>query len=774
MFCLLSNEINLPLYATFFFFSGYYVFAISSDDSSELWLSTDDNPTHSRLIAWVGNLTDIGWEDATGDGQFTKFHSQISKKIFLRRGGRYFVEALHKQSTMNDHLLVAWKMPRLENFSHITRGRISRYIHPHELANLDVSRYSRHIPVSPATLQPAIIPQKLREEYGASPGDPGVRNTKLFSELITASLHPKCSYSPSYLVNFNLTRYEGVYLVHETAVYPDDNTYIRHVAKYRPCMEGREVDSHGKRLADAEKEEEVPKEEDDEKEDIETPAVLASIASEKADREINAPNVSSHAKSDSRKFKGNRSVSQKDGESVAGRIEFTKRKLLAVRLRVVQNNQKRLLRYKNGEDLSHNVGRGNPSSRLLDVNARVLLAANDQTSKYMDNKTVDVGQRLRSSVSQEENADRRLGLQPTKIISLKVMMESKGHSNVSGKPNDKRSIKPASLVSLNAADKANRIYRARQTGGHVEMNYRRMGDLQGTARIEDVQGSHRDMLDSRRMQRSASRSSSENGAAYMEERINGNLKSQHKQPETRSSVGLKRKTKASGTQDESLRQRDSREALGDSRFKKADGKLRSRYELRGTGDEAGERGLGTSIGSMKTRYQQRDSSDELDGERLRGTNDNMTSRYKLRGSEDKLGDERYRRGKGSMKNLHGQRGARKSGGDIYANARRVWRRSKKVSLMDGSRIKGVSTTSLTIRQLKKSGQWSLIEKYAMENDLLFTRKTWMYVTWKYLRHHKPKPAHEKIVGYVYKQNTAMCRTDGNILLNERVRKRCAG
>jgi hypothetical protein len=33
--------------------TGNYVFAISSDEVSELYLSTDENPAHKRLIAWV-------------------------------------------------------------------------------------------------------------------------------------------------------------------------------------------------------------------------------------------------------------------------------------------------------------------------------------------------------------------------------------------------------------------------------------------------------------------------------------------------------------------------------------------------------------------------------------------------------------------------------------------------------------------------------------------------------------------------------------------------
>jgi len=36
--------------------SGDFVFAISSADGSELWLSTDDDPHNSRKIAYLGDV----------------------------------------------------------------------------------------------------------------------------------------------------------------------------------------------------------------------------------------------------------------------------------------------------------------------------------------------------------------------------------------------------------------------------------------------------------------------------------------------------------------------------------------------------------------------------------------------------------------------------------------------------------------------------------------------------------------------------------------------
>lgn len=37
--------------------SGDFQFAVSSDDNSEFWLSSDENPLNSRLMAYVGKVS---------------------------------------------------------------------------------------------------------------------------------------------------------------------------------------------------------------------------------------------------------------------------------------------------------------------------------------------------------------------------------------------------------------------------------------------------------------------------------------------------------------------------------------------------------------------------------------------------------------------------------------------------------------------------------------------------------------------------------------------
>lgn len=83
--------------------TGNYTFWISSDDKSELWLSTDDNPSNKRKIASVTGYT--------SPLQWTKYSSQKSALIALTGGQRYYIEALHKEASGGDNLAVGWQLP---------------------------------------------------------------------------------------------------------------------------------------------------------------------------------------------------------------------------------------------------------------------------------------------------------------------------------------------------------------------------------------------------------------------------------------------------------------------------------------------------------------------------------------------------------------------------------------------------------------------------------------------------------------------------------------
>lgn len=83
--------------------TGSYNFWVASDDSSELWLSTDENPSNRVKIASVSG--------STGSRVWTKYPSQASAAIALVGGQRYFIEAIMKEGAGNDNLAVAWQGP---------------------------------------------------------------------------------------------------------------------------------------------------------------------------------------------------------------------------------------------------------------------------------------------------------------------------------------------------------------------------------------------------------------------------------------------------------------------------------------------------------------------------------------------------------------------------------------------------------------------------------------------------------------------------------------
>jgi hypothetical protein len=83
--------------------TGQYAFWIASDDRGELWLSTNDNPANKVRIAAVNGYT--------SSRQWAKYSSQKSSLITLTAGTKYYIEALHKEATLGDHLAVGWQLP---------------------------------------------------------------------------------------------------------------------------------------------------------------------------------------------------------------------------------------------------------------------------------------------------------------------------------------------------------------------------------------------------------------------------------------------------------------------------------------------------------------------------------------------------------------------------------------------------------------------------------------------------------------------------------------
>ncbi len=85
--------------------TGQYTFWIASDNSSELWLSQDADPSKARTIASIPRYGYVA------PHEWTRFPSQRSQPILLKAGETYYIEALQEQTTGGDHLSVAWQGP---------------------------------------------------------------------------------------------------------------------------------------------------------------------------------------------------------------------------------------------------------------------------------------------------------------------------------------------------------------------------------------------------------------------------------------------------------------------------------------------------------------------------------------------------------------------------------------------------------------------------------------------------------------------------------------
>uniref|UniRef100_A0AAX7T9N3 Beta-1,4-N-acetylgalactosaminyltransferase n=1 Tax=Astatotilapia calliptera TaxID=8154 RepID=A0AAX7T9N3_ASTCA len=205
---------------------GDFVFAVSSDDNSEFWLSTDDSPLNLKLIAWVG-MTGKEW---TAPGEFEKYSSQTSRPVWLSAQRRYFFEVIHKQNDEGtDHVEVAWlQLDYSSLFKVIDSKYISLYTNESALSMNDVA----HIPQTAASHRQT--PTKQR----SADADMLIEDRRdSFYKGQLRRVLPDCSYNPSYTIkDFPLLRYQGLQFVHLSYIYPNDYTRLTHMETQTSCF----------------------------------------------------------------------------------------------------------------------------------------------------------------------------------------------------------------------------------------------------------------------------------------------------------------------------------------------------------------------------------------------------------------------------------------------------------------------------------------------------------------------------------------------------------
>jgi|GEM_PF-1796550 len=82
--------------------TGAYTFWIAGDDSVELWLSTNDQPSSAQRIAYHN-----AWTSAR---EWNKYATQKSAAINLTAGQKYSIRVLMKEGGGGDNLAVSWRL----------------------------------------------------------------------------------------------------------------------------------------------------------------------------------------------------------------------------------------------------------------------------------------------------------------------------------------------------------------------------------------------------------------------------------------------------------------------------------------------------------------------------------------------------------------------------------------------------------------------------------------------------------------------------------------
>ncbi|KAL9956006.1 hypothetical protein ACROYT_G037420 [Oculina patagonica] len=183
--------------------SGEYKFAITSDDTSELWLSPNKDPASSEMIARVYSPDESAW---TEEGDYKKYPDQISKEIILNAGKKYYIESLSKQGSGAAHVAVYWSY-RNSTFEIIPSKYLSSF-----------SENNNHESIPPHAGKQANTLLQSKSHLYYFTRLPFISRREYFK------LIPTCPYSPSFLVQRKLQRYQGVWLTQESHVFPQDDT----------------------------------------------------------------------------------------------------------------------------------------------------------------------------------------------------------------------------------------------------------------------------------------------------------------------------------------------------------------------------------------------------------------------------------------------------------------------------------------------------------------------------------------------------------------------
>ncbi len=100
--------------------TGEYTFYIASDNSSQLFLSSDATSVN------ISKIAEVPGSNWTSEDQWDKYPEQTSTAIYLNAGQYYYIEVLHKGGGDPNSLSVGWKIPG-ETIIQVIPGSALRY-----------------------------------------------------------------------------------------------------------------------------------------------------------------------------------------------------------------------------------------------------------------------------------------------------------------------------------------------------------------------------------------------------------------------------------------------------------------------------------------------------------------------------------------------------------------------------------------------------------------------------------------------------------------------
>ena len=171
--------------------SGSYIFGISSNSNSELWISSGSRATNLTRVAFLGSRNESKFAEP---GNYFKFTSQTSNSINLQHGKRYFVEVLYKHGVGKSHVEVVWKKPGETNFQIISKEYILLFVN------------DSHVKENTASIDNYWEDDiaSLQEARGFDP----FYRLPFIEPADTVSILPSCHYEPSYYIREKLVRFQ--------------------------------------------------------------------------------------------------------------------------------------------------------------------------------------------------------------------------------------------------------------------------------------------------------------------------------------------------------------------------------------------------------------------------------------------------------------------------------------------------------------------------------------------------------------------------------------